>query len=139
MMDNDKTLKDLGTDLFAEKNLTCPICFEIYKKPVILSCCGNTFCEKCVLDMKKVCPYCAKESNFVRNGTVESLLESLPIKCPCGEYYSKGQSEVHLNTCYLIKRKCKYCNFVGDRKERTIHGINEHTKIVIEKYLIYNE
>ena len=138
-MDNGKVTRDSRTDLFAEKNLSCPICLEIYEKPVILSCCGNTFCESCVLGMKKHCPYCDKDTDYVRNATVEVLLNSLPAKCICGDYYPKNEIEVHKNVCYMIKMKCKYCQFEGDRKERTIHGIKEHPYVLSAKYLHYNE
>jgi hypothetical protein len=130
---------DKSTQEYAEKTLSCPICFNIYEDPVILDCCGNTFCKKCMISMKSICPYCAKQTGFRNNLTVENFLENLPVKCECGKYYYRKEKENHLNECSVIKRKCKYCNFVGNRQERSMHGLSEHEQVLIDKYIVFKE
>jgi hypothetical protein len=43
-------------DNFGEDN--CPICFENSGKPVIVSCCNNIICLKCIVNVKNLCPFC---------------------------------------------------------------------------------
>ena len=43
------------------KNGHCNICFENFEEPVLLSCCQNLFCGKCILEWLKehnTCPLC---------------------------------------------------------------------------------
>ena len=43
------------------KNGQCYICFENFEEPVLLSCCQNLFCGKCILEWLKehdTCPLC---------------------------------------------------------------------------------
>jgi hypothetical protein len=46
-------------DNFSEDN--CPICFENNNKPVIVSCCNNIICLKCIVNVKNICPFCRKQ------------------------------------------------------------------------------
>jgi len=41
---------------FSQDN--CPICFENDNKPVIVSCCNNIICLKCLVNLKNLCPFC---------------------------------------------------------------------------------
>lgn len=44
----------------------CPICLKHLRNPHIVSCCGNEFCEACILRVKgdnQPCPIC-KEPDF---------------------------------------------------------------------------
>jgi hypothetical protein len=43
-------------DNFSEDN--CPICFENSNKPVVVSCCNNIICLKCIVNVKNLCPFC---------------------------------------------------------------------------------
>jgi hypothetical protein len=43
-------------DSFSEDN--CPICFNNDNKPVIVSCCNNIVCLKCLVNLKNLCPFC---------------------------------------------------------------------------------
>lgn len=47
-----------------ESDLTCPVCKEIYKEPVLLSC-SHSFCQECLESSwknqaKHLCPLCRK-------------------------------------------------------------------------------
>ena len=54
-------------------NFRCPICWEIVEEPWETSCCGNLFCEKCMLSyISNKCPIC-RTKNFKyrkRNATI---------------------------------------------------------------------
>ncbi len=44
--------------------LTCSICQDIFRCPVVANCCLQTFCEECINDWLKTnksCPYDRKE------------------------------------------------------------------------------
>jgi hypothetical protein len=46
--------------------LTCSICQDIFRNPVVANCCLQTFCEYCIkewLTANKTCPYDRKELN----------------------------------------------------------------------------
>jgi hypothetical protein len=61
-MDKIASLKDRLSNIkqridnFSTDN--CPICFENDNKPVIVSCCNNIVCLKCIVNVKNVCPFC---------------------------------------------------------------------------------
>ncbi|XP_044075674.1 nuclear factor 7, brain-like [Siniperca chuatsi] len=69
-----------------EEELCCPVCHDIFKDPVILSCC-HSFCKVCLQSwwIEKVihdCPVCKRRSpkkfppyNFVLKNLCESFLE----------------------------------------------------------------
>lgn len=49
---------------------TCGICLDNFKKPVLLSCCQNLFCGKCILkwlNEKVSCPLCRANINAKNN------------------------------------------------------------------------
>jgi hypothetical protein len=43
-------------DSFSED--ACPICFTNDNKPVVVSCCNNIVCLKCLVNVKNLCPFC---------------------------------------------------------------------------------
>ncbi|XP_041659577.1 nuclear factor 7, brain-like [Cheilinus undulatus] len=63
-------------------NLSCPVCMEIFKDPVILSCC-HSFCRACVEycwkeKEDKECPVCKRRhsNDFMNNFALKSLCET---------------------------------------------------------------
>ncbi|XP_033981618.1 E3 ubiquitin-protein ligase TRIM39-like [Trematomus bernacchii] len=65
-----------------EEDLCCPVCQEVFRDPVILSCC-HSFCKACLQnwwDGKEVkeCPVCRKKSSkdFVLNFALKNLCET---------------------------------------------------------------
>lgn len=121
---------------FKDKLSTCPICFDVFDKPLVCGTCGNSFCEQCVVNMKYVCPLCGKVTEYSRNVTLENILVNLPIRCKCNRYFPKNEMEKHSITCPAHERKCKFCGFVGNSEQRTIHGIDEHPEIIRERYFV---
>ena len=66
--------------------LTCTICLSVVQWPHVVSCCGNQFCESCILPIVKgagACPLCNSPSftTFLHKG-VEREVRSLKIFCP---------------------------------------------------------
>uniref|UniRef100_A0A8C6T474 Uncharacterized protein n=1 Tax=Neogobius melanostomus TaxID=47308 RepID=A0A8C6T474_9GOBI len=50
----------------AEMDFNCPVCLEVYKNPVVLSCC-HSFCKACLQDwwtqkVTRECPVCKRPS-----------------------------------------------------------------------------
>ena len=60
--------------------LSCPICLELLKSPVLLPCCQQTFCKNCLrqaLSSSSSCPLCrapARMEQCLPNRTLEGLL-----------------------------------------------------------------
>lgn len=64
--------------------LECPICFDYYEDPRILTNCGHTLCTKCIIDLISTntdnidaylyidCPTCS-ETTIIKNGDIGSL------------------------------------------------------------------
>lgn len=122
---------------FKDKRLSCPICFDVFDKPLVCGTCGNTFCKNCVLGMKYVCPLCRKVTEYNKNVALEHLISNLPILCKCNKYFPKNELDEHLIFCPFHEQRCKVCNFVGNLEQRTIHGIDEHPEIIRNMFLVF--
>ncbi|XP_060756255.1 E3 ubiquitin-protein ligase TRIM39-like isoform X2 [Neoarius graeffei] len=64
---------------FSDEDFTCPVCCDVFKEPVLLSC-GHSACDRCVhryWDIKgcRECPLCRKRS--ATNPTVNLALKNL--------------------------------------------------------------
>ncbi|XP_059184863.1 nuclear factor 7, ovary-like [Centropristis striata] len=71
----------------SEEDLTCPVCYEIFKDPVVLSC-SHSFCKRCVKNWWKEkmiheCPVC-KEIHLLcdtpRNLALKNLCEAFLLE-----------------------------------------------------------
>ncbi|XP_041454054.1 nucleolin-like [Lytechinus variegatus] len=75
-----------------EQNLSCPLCFEIFDEPTILTSCGHTFCRKCLKNYDKsqsrkepdrnymVCPICRGITEFKSTNRVDDFCPNLLVK-----------------------------------------------------------
>ncbi|KAM8756393.1 E3 ubiquitin-protein ligase TRIM35-like [Acanthopagrus schlegelii] len=71
----------------SEKDLSCPVCHDIFKDPVVLTC-SHSFCRDCVQrwwteKLVKECPICKERplaSDPPRNLVLKNLCESVVLK-----------------------------------------------------------
>ena len=115
----------------ATDNLSCPVCYQLFKNPKYLPC-HHSYCEQCLEKMqvqsKIICPECRKEAivpprgvkdldnNFFINRLVDELILKRKVE---------GEEEV----------KCDECNgedpvvaFCPDCTMFLCHSCNEHHK-----------
>uniref|UniRef100_UPI0035902A98 E3 ubiquitin-protein ligase Midline-1-like n=1 Tax=Myxine glutinosa TaxID=7769 RepID=UPI0035902A98 len=79
---------DIGVIL---NELTCPVCFELYKEPIALPC-GHSFCRVCIEkswenreeDTGYVCPNCREvfpqKPKLKKNVIIANLVENMKLK-----------------------------------------------------------
>jgi len=102
------------------EELTCSICHDIFRNPVVTNCCLQTFCEQCIndwLEKNNTCPYDRKELN-------KNQL-SRPSKFEKFEKYLKISS-ILLN-CVFKKLNIflrAFTNMLGRLKIRCIYSKN---------------
>jgi hypothetical protein len=84
--------------------LLCPLCLEaVAEQPAALRACGHIFCRGCLLPAlaaDRRCPTCraaaggaaadAVATLVTPAHTVASLIEELPVRCPCGVVQAAG-------------------------------------------------
>ena len=98
-------------------HLTCPICYELYKKPKYLPC-YHSYCEeylvKLVVQSNITCPECRKTS-VVPSGGAKQLPNNFFINRLLDEIALKrkvdGEEEAKCDQCVREDRKIllKYC------------------------------
>ena len=76
-----------------EEEFKCPLCLDLFKKPIRMTPCGHTFCHECLTRMGAIpwnCPECRNEiqqrpenlaRNFVLERTVEKFIASRKNIC----------------------------------------------------------
>ena len=122
----------------------CPICLLIHCEPYKVSCCGKSFCRKCIQRIKaskQPCPTC-KDDKFESfpNEALEQSLCGLRVFCSnkgsgCDWQGELGHLDQHLNSdpqqdqllvgCAYISVKCLYCNKPHPRGEIEQHQASE--------------
>ena len=88
-------------------HLTCPICYELYKKPKYLRC-YHSYCEECLVKLQKTdstnitCPECRKTS-AIPTGGIKQLPNNFFINRIVDEVALKekvtGEENVHCDFC----------------------------------------
>ena len=89
----------------ATDNLSCPVCYQLFKNPKYLPC-HHSYCEQCLEKMqvqsKIICPECRKEA-IVPPGGVKNLDNNFFINRLVDEFILKrkveGEEEVKCDEC----------------------------------------
>ena len=115
----------------AQNNLTCPVCYQLFKNPKYLPC-YHSYCEGCLEKMqvqsKIICPECRKEAKVPAGGVKElpnnffinRLVDDLILKKKVD-----GEQEVKCDECNgddSVASFCPDCNLF------LCHSCNDHHK-----------
>lgn len=79
--------------------LKCPVCFELFKDPVITRDCAHSFCRMCYiksLETRQNCPTCRAPTfndSIHPNRIVAGIIDQLPIHCKYGTKQSGNNGE----------------------------------------------
>ena len=115
----------------AQNNLTCPVCYQLFKDPKYLPC-YHSYCEGCLEKMqvqsKIICPECRKEAK-VPAGGVKELATNFFINRLVDDLILKkkvdGEQEVKCDECDEndpVVSFCPECNSF------LCHACNDHHK-----------
>lgn len=67
------------------QSLECSICLHVYRNPLLLSCCGNHFCEGCIAAVMKdgkCCPLCAQPNfSVLLDRGLQRRVNELRVRC----------------------------------------------------------
>jgi len=135
----------------ATDNLSCPVCYQIYKNPKYLPC-YHSYCEECLkkiqVQSKVICPECRQEATIPAGGVkdlpnnflINRLVDELLLK-----HKVEGEDEVQCELCdeddpvvtfcpdcsvFL----CHVCNEAHKRDKRSRgHGIVPLTELRSKK------
>ena len=107
---NTYTLKDVNETLHDD---TCLICHELAHNLVQTACCGKTFCEACIQQVRNnSCPHCRRGLSHHKDLKTKRRIEDLVIFCPnyrhgCDWVGELRDSQEHLRkTCQLQRISC---------------------------------
>ena len=113
----------------------CPVCLLTIREPHQVTCCGYSFCQSCIQQIKdknKPCPTCKKEgfSDF-SDMRLRRVLYTLKVHCShqkdgCEWTGELGQLDAHLNEDPEPEKQVNGCQFIeidclyecGDRLQR---------------------
>lgn len=99
----------------AIENLTCPVCYQLFKNPKYLPC-YHSYCEECLgkmkVESKILCPECRKEAtvpeggvkNFENNFFINRLVDQLVLNRKM-----EGEEEVKCDECEEDESAVAYC------------------------------
>ena len=115
----------------ASDNLSCPVCYQLFKKPKYLPC-HHSYCEQCLemmqVQSKIICPECRKEA-IVPPGGVKDLDDNFFINRLVDEFILnrkvEGEAEVKCDKC---SGKNPVVTFCPDCTMFLCHVCNEHHK-----------
>ncbi|ROI48965.1 Nuclear factor 7, ovary [Anabarilius grahami] len=149
----------------SSEELSCPVCCEIFKSPVLLSC-SHSFCEECLQQFWRTtktqeCPVCKRRSskdhppyNLVLKNMCESFLKERNESCSseseeiCSLYSEKLKLKQENKKSYQIKfqklntslkslqEKPKHKENINKDFEETIQHIRNKNGLIKESILI---
>ncbi|XP_078787781.1 E3 ubiquitin-protein ligase RNF166 isoform X4 [Oryzias latipes] len=100
-----------------ESQFSCPICLEVYHKPVSVAGCGHTFCGECLQPCLQVssplCPLCRVSfdpKKVERSSSVEKQLSSFKAPCRgCCKKVSLMKMRSHISSCSKVQEQIANC------------------------------
>ncbi|XP_004636166.1 E3 ubiquitin-protein ligase RNF114 [Octodon degus] len=101
---------------------TCPVCLEVYEKPVQVPC-GHVFCsaclQECLKPKKPVCGVCRSAlAPGVRAVELERQIESTETSCHgCRKNFFLSKIRAHVATC------SKYQNYIMEGVKATTKDV----------------
>ncbi|XP_064391100.1 TNF receptor-associated factor 4-like [Halichondria panicea] len=130
------------------KSLECSICLLTLRNPMVISCCGNHYCEACIgqiTNNRKPCPLCNSPdfTTFLHKGVAREV-NALRVYCPkkaqgCDWQGELGQVDRHLNPtansrgCGFVMVECKYkCGGLFERRVIASHETDDCANRLIE-------
>ena len=99
----------------ATQNLTCPVCYQVFRNPKYLSC-YHSYCEECLEKVQNqsqiVCPECRKETAIPAGG-VKELPNNFFINRLVDEFILKrkveGEEDAKCDNCVEDDAVVSYC------------------------------
>ena len=113
----------------------CKKCSLVARKATLTTCCTETYCQACIVDLQethKVCLLCGEEDfNTIKAVKYEKAIEALQVYCSmkergCGWIGTLGQLDTHLDpdqdNCQYVDTKCPLkCQQVVPKNEVEEH------------------
>jgi len=84
-----------------KKELTCPVCLELFTNPICLPC-SHTLCQLCWLFIEsKQCPICREQCLiFLKPSVViTKMVQYIKVESTCGERMLAETYETHYKSC----------------------------------------
>nr|XP_027788914.2 E3 ubiquitin-protein ligase RNF166 isoform X1 [Marmota flaviventris] len=106
-----------GGDSGLEAQFSCPICLEVYHRPVAIGGCGHTFCGECLQPCLQVpsplCPLCRlpfDPKKVDKAAHVEKQLSSYKAPCRgCHKKVTLAKMRVHVSSCLKVQEQMANC------------------------------
>ncbi|KAM8852532.1 E3 ubiquitin-protein ligase RNF166 isoform 2-T2 [Synchiropus picturatus] len=100
-----------------ESQFSCPICLEVYHKPVSIASCAHTFCGECLQPCLQVtsplCPLCRvpfDPKKVERSSSVDKQLASYKAPCRgCSKKVSLVKMRSHIASCSKVQEQIANC------------------------------
>ena len=114
---NDEFYKSVSEEV------TCSICLDIKKDPLMCTKCQNSYCSNCINDWKKKsaqCPFKCNEPSYTPARLVKNLICKLNFKCQngCDKIIPYEKLEMHLEfECEKNNFKEKYSKLLNKYNE----------------------
>ncbi|XP_055268938.1 E3 ubiquitin-protein ligase RNF166 [Moschus berezovskii] len=106
-----------GGDSALEAQYSCPICLEVYHRPVAIGSCGHTFCGECLQPCLQVpsplCPLCRlpfDPKKVDKAAHVEKQLASYKAPCRgCSKKVALAKMRGHVSSCVRVQEQMASC------------------------------
>ncbi|XP_056147844.1 E3 ubiquitin-protein ligase RNF166 isoform X2 [Lampris incognitus] len=100
-----------------ESQFSCPICLEVYHKPVSIASCAHTFCGDCLQPCLQVtsplCPLCRMPfdpKKVDRCASVEKQLAAYKAPCRgCSKKVALVKMRAHITSCPKVQEQIANC------------------------------